>query len=266
MIIYFGAAGSGKAYSSHSGRLPDFFVDNDVNKWGTKILNREVRPPSTIAAINMNYLENIVITSDYIETILPQLLKLGVPRKKIKIPPKSMLGTHPFIQKENRVEATLLLSSLMEIGEKFLLVAVGGSALGFYRDSDFIHWDSDIDLFASKHFFLELLDALKAANCSPYIEGDSIKACFNLSSGETVPLGIDFFDPNLDVHIDSYQDHKWIWPTQMFTKPKIVSVHSFEIKIPRPPEQYLAGVYGKSWNIEDSNFSYFDYNSIDLDS
>ena len=31
---------------------------------------------------------------------------------------------------------------------KFNIVAVGGCALGFVRDGDFIEWDNDIDLFA----------------------------------------------------------------------------------------------------------------------
>lgn len=262
MIIYFGAAGGGRAYSHHSGQLPNFFVDNDSSKWGTKLLGINIESPSFLSTLDFNDLDKIVITSGYIKSIFPQLIEIGIPQEKIIVPAKSTLGEHPFKIKEDRVETSSFLSSLMISEKKFSLVAVGGTALGFSRDRDFIVWDYDIDLFAPQDVFEKIFDELKDLNCSPFIEGHNIKASLKLKSEIIVPIGIDFFDPYNEYFLDTYEDHEWVWPTSMFTNPLITEIHSFPVFIPNPPDRYLTGIYGNNWQEPNQNFNYYDYNSV----
>lgn len=258
IILFFGAAGAGKAYCKHTNSLPTFFIDNDSAKWETKIIDTEIKSPEYIKK-NLNNIEKVVITSGYVKAILPQLLDYGVPREIIEIPPKSFLGEHPFKIITNKIESAKFLHDLMTKNKNSFVVAVGGTALGFSRDKDFIEWDFDIDLFASLKNKSQLFEFLELINCEPFIEDQSIKGDFKLSNGDMVPFAIDFFNPDLEEYTDIYEDHIWKWPTKMFTEYSVVDIHGFLLNVPNPVEKYLEGIYGKSWRTPNSNFNYEDY-------
>ena len=146
LTVFFGSAGGGKYYIKNSGITPDLFIDNNNKKWGKHFCDIPVVSPRQI---NVSDIAKIVITSGYVKDILPQILEMGIPRSKILIPPKSSLGNQPFRMKKNRLIASKKLHMLMDyFVPDFNIVAVGGCALGFVRDGDFIKWDNDIDLFA----------------------------------------------------------------------------------------------------------------------
>lgn len=258
IIIFFGAAGAGKAYSDHSKSLPDYFVDNDASKWGSKLNGVEIRSPNFLKD-NNDGIEKVIITSGYVKAILPQLLELGVPRDIIEIPPKSFLGAHPFVKHKNRIESAKFLSDFMSNNTSSNIVAVGGTALGFCRDNDFIEWDFDIDLFASLNDRDHLYEFLKERGCEPFKEDNSIKGDFKLSDEEIVPFSIDFYNADLEEYIDIYEDHIWKWPTSMFTNYSKLEIHGYLINVPNPVEKYLEGIYGNSWKTPNSKFAYDDY-------
>lgn len=256
-LIYFGAAGAGLAYCEHSKILPDFFVDNDSSKWGKSIEGVEILSPEIL---NTTSLQEIVITSGYIKDIYLQVLSLGVDKSCIRIPPKALLGIHPFIEEESRIQAASKLHDIMALSNgSWSVVAVGGSALGFCRGGDFIHWDFDIDLFAPIQLKPKLHDLLKHSGYEPKDEDGSIKASLALENGVTIPCGVDFFDADSKFFIDRYQDYKWEWPTKMFNQCTQVEVHGKPMNVPNPPGKYLSEVYGSTWAEPNPNFGYSDY-------
>lgn len=256
--IYFGAGGGGISYCKHTGKLPDFFVDNDKNKWGSELLGIKILSPEDIDDCES---VNWLITSGYVKEIFKQLQKLGISEDRISIPPKSLLGSHPFRTEANRREATtLLVNVIRDINKEFKLVAVGGVALGFCRDGDFIHWDFDIDLFAPVQFKSRLFDILQKHQHAPFYENnDSMRAEFVLMSGEKIPLGIDFFDANASTYLDCFEDYSWSWPTEMFTNCEEVNIHGETLYVPSPHTLYLSKVYGKTWNVPNPEFRNTDY-------
>ncbi len=261
-LVYFGAAGSGLAYCQHSGIVPDIFVDYDSCKCGTLINGVEVMSPEVLTSIP---LQHVTITSGYVKDILPQILSLGVDRDKIHVPPKSLLEFHLFNKKTNRLQAATKLHEIMEtFNDKWSVVAVGGTALGFVRNSDFIHWDGDIDLFAPLRLKLTLFDFLQDIGYCPKYELDafmqSIKSTLLLDNGVKVPFAIDFFNSDSDTFIDKFEDYTWKWPTKMFTECTKVKVHGKLMNVPNPPNEYLSKVYGSSWIEANPEFGYSDYN------
>lgn len=257
MVVYFGAAGAGHAYCHHSGKVPDIFVDNDSSKWGTSINGVEVMSPEVLTSIP---LQQITITSGYCKDILPQILSLGVDRDKIHIPPKSLLVLHLFAQEINRIQAATKLHEIMvALSDRWNIVSVGGTALGFGRSNDFIHWDSDIDLFAPIQSKPELFDLLQGLGYEPEYEFESIKATVLLENSIKIPLAVDFFDADSDTFIDRHEDYTWEWPTRMFTQCAKVEVHGKLLNVPTPLDEYLSKVYGSGWSVPNPEFCYSDY-------
>ena len=204
-IIYFGAAGSAVAYCQHTKSLPNFFVDNDPNKWGKFIEGIEIKDPSVLKS---TFIDKVVITSGYVKDILPQILSLGVDKDKIYSPAKNLLGFHVFDNKTNRLQAANKLHQIMtSIDDKWKIVSVGGTALGFGRDSDFIYWDSDIDLFAPEQSKSAVFNLLQKLSYNPEYEANSIKATLILDNGIQIPFSVDFFITDSDTFIDRFEDY-----------------------------------------------------------
>jgi len=256
-IIFFGAAGSGVAYCQHMKTQPDFFVDNDPDKWGTFVNGIEVRQPSILTTTPV---EQVVITSGYEKDIFPQILSLGIDEDKIHRPAKSLIGFHVFSNENNKIQAAEKLSQIMsELNDKCKVVSVGGTALGFARNSDFISWDSDIDLFAPIQSKLEVFELIKNLGYAPEYEHDSIKAIMILDNGTEVPFSVDLFDASSDTFIDVFEDYRWEWPTTMFTECAEIEVHGNKINVPKPVDEYLSKIYGETWLIPNPEFGYSDY-------
>jgi len=257
MVIYFGAAGAGLAYCQHSGKMPDIFVDNDPNKWGTSINGVKIMAPNILTSIS---LQQIIITSGYCQDIHKQILSFGIDQDKIHIPPKSLLIPHLFEQVENRIQTAGKLFKIMAaLSDRWNVVSVGGTALGFVRGNDFIHWDSDIDLFAPIESRPALFDIMQELGYEPEYESESLKATVLLENGVKIPLSVEFFHTNSSTFIDRFQDYTWEWPTQMFTQCAKVDVHGNMLNVPNPPEEYLSKVFGTSWAVPNPEFCYSDY-------
>lgn len=255
--VFFGAAGSGVAYCYHTKEIPNLFVDNDPDKWGTFVNGIEVMSPDILSTV---LIKRVVITSGYVKDIFPQILNLGVEENKIYSPPKSLLGMHPFSQEGNRIESAIKLNEIMtEFQDRWSIVSVGGTALGFVRDGDFIHWDPDMDLFAPFESREPLYNYLQIHGFNPVYELDSIKAVLYISDGSEVPFSIDFYDWNSETFLDRFEDYTWTWPTTMFTECKKVEIHGKMMNVPNPPNEYLSKVFGKTWSIPNPNFGYSDY-------
>jgi len=256
-IFFFGAAGSAIAYCQHTETKPDFFVDNDANKWGTFVEGIEVMPPKILISIPI---EKVVITSGYEKAIFPQLLSLGVEESRIERPAKSLLGFHVFKDEANKIQAAEKIFQIMsELRKKCKVVSVGGTALGFARNKDFIPWDSDIDLFAPIQSKAEVFELLKKLGHRPEYELDSIKGTIILSNGVEVPFSIDLLDWSAETFVDIFEDYSWVWPTKMFTECAEIEVHGMMLNIPNPVDTYLSKVYGETWQTPNPKFAYSDY-------
>ena len=264
-IIYFGAAGCGNAYCKNSGVTPDIFVDNDQDKWGTFFNGVEVQNPDILSRINI---EKVVITTSYLESVYPQILEMGIDKNLIFIPPKSMWSDKIFEDEETRVHAAKKLYKIMsDFSEKFnhqsCLVAVGGTALGFARESDFIKWDDDIDLFAplvTRPYFLKMLESWG------YTFQEKHESIMNalvfwmpLKNKVVIPVSVDFFDDSAETFIDTFEEYSWEWQTNMFTKCQKIQIHGNYMTLPNPAEKYLEKVYGSEWSNPNPEFGYSDY-------
>ena len=261
VLIYFGAGGTGSAYCEHSGRLPDLFIDNDKEKWGKKLKDALILSPEVLDFLPI---EKIVITSGYISSIRSQLQSLGVPNVKIEVIPKSLQGYHCFLNAENRNYALEKFYELTdELSKECPLVAVGGTALGFVRDGDFIHWDNDADFFAPKSSRDTVIEIMKNIGFDVHEEpGDrmaSVHSVVEVEDRVSIPFSVDFFDDKEETFIDTFEQYTWHWPTKMFLDCKKIKVNGKNFNVPNPPEDYLSGVYGEDWQVQKRDFGYDDY-------
>ena len=263
-IVYFGAAGCAIGYCKNTGTTPDIFVANNPEKWGTFLNGVEILAPSILSTLA---LKKIVVTSSYIKDIVPQILDLGIDKNIVEVPSKSLLSLKLFEDKSVRMEVAEPLYQIMTaLNDEHKVVAVGGTALGFSREADFILWDDDIDLFAPIQARSELIKYLEQSNLIVKEMTDSIMSSilfyFKLRSGISIPVSVDFFNSDKETFVDTFEDYNWEWPTKMFTECHEIKVHGFFMNVPNPPHYYLSQVYGASWSDPNPDFGYSDYHGL----
>ena len=254
-VVYYGAGGAAKGYSEKYG-LPDFFVDSDKNKWNSELNSVLIKKPEFLKQI---LIKKIVITTGYVNEVVPIIEKYVTDKSKILIPPKSHLGGKPFENNLNREIALKEISLLTEfMGDLSPIVYCGGTALGFARDNDFIKWDNDIDLVCPSNGKMKLKKWLESKSLKYIIDGE--KLIFDLPlKNDFVPVGIKFYDKNKSTIVDVYCEYKWIWPITMFLCPTQKFINNRCIGLPEDPQLYLRKVYGKDWNKPKPDFGYQDY-------
>ena len=260
-LVYFGTGGSAKAYCKNSDTLPDIFIDNDASKWGTLLNGVEIMNPEVLSQLSV---EKVVLTTSYLKEVYPQILSLGVNEDNIHIPPKSMWSNRVFGEESIRIEAADKLHKLMvSTSDEYSLVSVGGTALGFNRNNDFIQWDDDIDLFAPIQMKKDLINIFDQWNFRYEYNSHPIMAYLlfwiPLESGIEIDACVKFFDATRKSFVDTYEDHRWEWPTKMFTQYTQVEVHGKLMNVPNPPHKYLSEVFGSTWAMPNPEFGYSDY-------
>ena len=65
---------------------PDYFVDNDQEKWGKKLLGKEILSPKEFRSIDKKLVTVIVITTSYLKDVLPQIKDLVLMLTSSKYP------------------------------------------------------------------------------------------------------------------------------------------------------------------------------------
>jgi len=258
-LVFFGAGGAGEAYLEHSGVQPDFFVDNQISLHGTLLEGVPVHSPKTLAGADAT---DIVITSGYVTEIRAQLRELGIPESRISLAPKSMMGFHFFETLEVRERFATVLSRIFEtLSNPGETVASGGTALGFWRESDFLHWDFDADFLTPTHARSELTSVLGDSGVWNLSKSSDTEMIGEISCGigPPVPVGLKFFNAESSVYVDKYLEKAWTWPMEMLSQPAQVSVHGHHFFVPNPPEHYLSEVFGKDWSTPRPIFTYDDY-------
>ena len=260
VLVYFGAGGAGVSYLDHSGVRPDFFVDNDKAIIGKEVDGVPVRAPDSLKGLGG---VKVVITSGYVSEIRGQLREFGVPDESVSLIPKSMMGAHIFRSYMSRVAAAQRLAEFVgTLRARASMVAVGGTALGFVRDLDFIPWDFDVDFFAPNSQRSDIERQLSCrGNEILNSESTALQGELSFGASRTIPIGIDFFDHTQDRYVDNYGAHTWIWPVGMLVKPREVKVHGQSFSVPGDAAGYLERVFGPDWRSPRPDFTYDDYSS-----
>jgi len=256
--IYFGAGGAGKNYILNTGEYPDFFLDNDVEKWGEDVLGVTVLDPNALT--NMDDVK-VYMTSWDSSSILKQVRSLGVDESSIIYPPKHFFGCHPFMSDFARTTtAERLYGFMTELGEEGPVVSLFGTALGFVRDGDFIKWDTDVDLVAHTSTRKKILFWLKERNIFFKKNEAKVEFSFDLGKEVSVPVSVEFYSPENSFFEPEFGPG-WKFPVGMFFGCERKLIHGFELNVPSPAEKYLDIVYGPGWAVPNKEFSNDDYMS-----
>lgn len=258
-VFFWGAGGGGAAFLQNSGIVPLAFFDSDPSKWGTYHQGILVRPPRDLHGVPD---ATVYITTGEVPAVVDAILSLGVPRKQIVVPPSNQLGKQVLRDPRVRAEVLDAIDFLgRQLSNHGKLICVGGIALGLARSGDLIPWDVDADL-AFPDTEVEIIREL--------VQGSSIRvsSCFQkrlvgdfeLSNNRLFPFSIQFFNPDLTHYVDDqFNDKRWNWPIEMFTKPQPVQARGSKFWLPNPVEHYLSRVYGENWEVPDETFNYFGY-------
>jgi len=157
--------------------------------------------------------------------------------------------------KKSIAELTILYKNIMNFLQKCIdpsmdLILFYGSLLGYYRDSNFINLDDDIDIILSRaHFDILKTNIKKNIHLYPTIrigiEKDDI---LQLYDGENGPFDLYQFDECGDDILMKWDGNLLFEKKHIFPLRR-VSFHGATICVPNNIELLLLQIYGSNWKI-----------------
>lgn len=144
------------------------------------------------------------------------------------------------------VEATLL-KGVAQV-EKYHYVLNAGTALGLYRDKDFIPSDTDIDvvILTDKPFELGELEGFYEYQRLDN-NGVPVQRCYQ-DKDNGVIFDVYFYYPRGDKAVSPYL-HDLVIPLTIYQNRQKIATKYGEFYFPSPIEDYLLANYGDDWMI-----------------
>lgn len=152
---------------------------------------------------------------------------------------------HPLSSFQN-VESTLI-KGVKQL-EKYHYVLNAGTALGLYRDKDFIPSDTDVDVVILTEEPFELGDLEGFKQFQNYDnQGIPVQRCFQDLDNKVI-FDVYFYYPRGDKAVSPYT-HDLIIPLHLYKNRKELETKYGRFYFPNPIEDYLLANYGDDWMI-----------------
>lgn len=143
--------------------------------------------------------------------------------------------------------AVEILNEAITLKREFWMSA--GTALGLYRDGDFIEGDTDIDIAMKGYDGIdkEILDTFQGFELarSAYCQGKPMQLAL-IKKG--VILDIYFHWEEGENYVNYNDNGKTIMPKEIYT-PVMLDTKYGKLPFPNPPERYFEIRYGADWKI-----------------
>jgi len=171
------------------------------------------------------------------------------------MPKEKWAKVRHLYHKKNGFDAGNRFKILCEVSDVLKYMGIkhwltNGTALGVYRDGDFIPWDDDIDIDLYMEEFEPNLTQIKQAlwglkfvvRCT---EGREAKISV-FKHGEKLSLRGLYLDP-------TYKDnqyrlrHSYKYPRKFYETERAIFFNGRKFLIPSPTEEFLEYCYGKNW-------------------
>ncbi|MFJ7735974.1 LicD family protein [Lysinibacillus sp. NPDC097287] len=271
-VYIFGASIGGETYYNLERNNIEVigFLDNDKKKQGKQIDGISISNPEILKDISKEEYDFVVVTSMYIDSIIEQLLELGISKNQLKFPPKSQLKINkkPFETAELREKATNLLCKINEVLKDEKCFISFGTLLGIVREKQLLSWDDDIDLsifpkdidsilvklmsnikFLSEDFQLKIFKR-------QYIDNSYANISIHCYHNEE-----DLFHVSLaclnEMEKGMYTQEVNITPKHFFEGYDELEFRNQIFKAPKQHKKYLEYTYG-DWKVPKKNTSFYD--------
>tara|TARA_Y100000310_G_C20346540_1_gene652298 strand:+ start:130 stop:738 length:609 start_codon:yes stop_codon:yes gene_type:complete len=148
---------------------------------------------------------------------------------------------------------------LKDMGINYFLTC--GTALGFYRDGNFIAWDDEIDVDILAEIYVDKFYEMKERFIS---EGFVVRAAYRGPGGITSKMAM--FKYGIKIATSGLFDdgngfrcaHMVKYPANLFLKGEYFSYKGVEFLLPSPIEEYLTFFYG-NWETPIKSYNPSEY-------
>ena len=138
-----------------------------------------------------------------------------------------------------------------------------GTALGFYRDGDFIPWDDDVDSHVDGHRMLEI----GVENIRQYFISEGVVA---RAKERGLNSKMSLFYKGVKMQLQGVYEKDEMMHAKLFHYPKrfyenyeLFNYKGETYKLPGPPDEYLTFCYDKNWNTPQNIPDWRDYMNPD---
>ena len=265
--VLYGSGSAASSYLKHKGDDNfniQYIVDKNAENWGKFINCYEVKSPELL--LNNEYF--VIITSMYVTDITKYLVgNIGIEPSRIIYPTKQKLkDSYKAFSDEKTFEyANCVFVEFLEILEEYKVIYFVdyGTLLGIVRDGAILKWDEDIDFKIYHDEKTTLIDIINSIKKDGWIVQEHYNGItINVTSDKIKTFTIDF-EIICETKI-SYTSEEYEFPKRYFENYELIYWKGMDIKVPSYYIEYLAYLYGEDWGIPKSNFSFADYNLLEV--